>query len=157
MASFTKRTNCYIKIAQSISELSNCVSYKVGAVIVKDGRIISTGYNGTPSGLSNCDSVFPMYDKDKSREEHHKFSDKYEVHAEANALIFAAKYGHSTDGSVLYVTTQPCMQCSKLIANSGITAVYYLNPYDKAGVTLEEQKEFFLRCGITFMQVSITE
>jgi len=155
VAKFQEQTNVYMRIAREIANLSNCVSFKVGAVIVREGRIISTGFNGTPSGYKNCRQVFPVYNKETDRDKHHDFSNMYEIHAEANALVFAAKFGVSTEGATMFVTTQPCMQCSKLIANSGIKAVYYLEPYDRVGIPVEEQRDFFKKCKITFMQAAL--
>ena len=143
----------YMNIALQIARLSKCVSFQVGAIIVKDGRPISAGYNGTPSGFINCDQMFPGYNKTIDREQHHAFSFLHEIHAEENAMIFAARHGVCIADADMFITVQPCMTCSKAIANSGIKAVYYLQPYDKVGVTTEEQKLFFNKCGVAFEQV----
>lgn len=99
------------------SENSYCVRRKVGALIVKDKMIISDGYNGTPSGFPNvCESsegvTFP-----------------YVLHAEANAITKVARSNNSSDGSTLYVTASPCMECSKLIIQSGIRRVVFSELY----------------------------
>jgi dCMP deaminase len=121
----------FINIASEVAKMSKCVSFQVGAVIVKDDRIISIGYNGTPAGYTNCCDVFPEYNPMTDREEHHRFSDKFEIHAEMNALLYASKEGISVKDATIYCTHQPCWQCSKNIAQSGIKKIIYLNPYDK--------------------------
>lgn len=128
----------YMDIARTVSEASNCVSHKVGAIIVKDGRIISTGYNGTPSGYTNCNefcdskgwSIDGVLNKD-FRDLHSKWSSKHEIHAELNAILFAAKSGTSIDGSIMYVTLSPCHECAKAIINSGVKCIIYDKVYDK--------------------------
>ena len=119
----------FLNIAKQIASLSNCVSYKVGAIIVKNGRILSTGYNGTPSGCRNCNQIFDQETFD--RETHHKFSQNYQIHAQINAILFAAKDGISIDGSDIYVTVHPCNKCLKAICNSGIKRIFYEGQYDK--------------------------
>jgi len=131
----TKLDRFFMNTAKEAAILSNCVSYKVGAVIVKDGRIISTGYNGTPSGFyKNCNEIFKNYDKTTQREEHHDFSLTYEIHAEMNAILFAARNGISIENTIMYVTVKPCAQCIKNIVQSGVRKVIYLNEYDKEEV-----------------------
>lgn len=111
-----KLDTVFINIAKETSTLSHCVRSKVGAVLVKDGNIISFGYNGTPSGMDNsCEEdnvTFP-----------------HVIHAECNAILKAAKTGNSVDGSTLYLTLSPCLDCSKLILQSAIKRVVYLNEY----------------------------
>lgn len=111
-----KLDTVFINIAKETSTLSHCVRSKVGAVLVKDGNIISFGYNGTPSGMDNSceenDVTFP-----------------HVIHAECNAILKAAKTGNSVDSSTLYLTLSPCLDCSKLILQSGIKKVIYLNVY----------------------------
>lgn len=107
----------YLRMARIWSENSYCVRRKVGALIVKDKMIISDGYNGTPSGFPNvCESdegvTFP-----------------YVLHAEANAITKVARSNNSSDGSTLYVTASPCMECSKLIIQAGIRKVVFSELY----------------------------
>lgn len=118
----------FLNIAKELSRLSHCVSHKVAAVIVKDGRILSTGINGTPKGFKNCDEVFD--EKNFSREEHHKFSEDFEIHAELNAILFAAKNDISIDGADMYINLQPCKNCLKAVCNSGIRNIYFSKRYD---------------------------
>lgn len=119
----------FIKTAELLSSYSNCVSFKVGAVIVKDKRIITTGYNGSPAGKTNCCDVF---DKDNfDREEHHKWSEINEIHAEMNAIMYAASANISIKDAIMYVTHHPCDNCLKHIINTGIKKIVYLHDYDK--------------------------
>ncbi|MGE4419349.1 MAG: cytidine/deoxycytidylate deaminase family protein [Sulfurimonas sp.] len=116
----------FINIAQEIATASKCVSKKVGAVIVKDGRILSTGYNGTPAGYINCRDHW----EDEYTSDHHEWSKTYEIHAEMNAIIWAARKGISIEGATIYVTLEPCSECSKNIIASGIKRIVYLKPYE---------------------------
>lgn len=116
----------FINIAKEIASASKCVSKQVGAVIVKDGRILSTGYNGTPAGYTNCsDHWNGEYTKD-----HHNWSKTYEIHAEMNAIIWAARKGISIEGATIYVTLEPCSECSKNLIAAGITRIVYDKPYE---------------------------
>jgi dCMP deaminase len=108
----------YLNIAKEIGSLSYCQRSKVGAVIVKDNNIISFGYNGTPAGMDNC------CERDNVTLPH-------VIHAEMNAILKAAKGGHSVNGAVLYQTLSPCIDCAKLILQSGIKRVIYLEEYRK--------------------------
>lgn len=116
------KDSTFMAIAKTIASESKCVSIGVGAVIVKDDRIISTGYNGTPSGSPNCCDVVG---KTITREQHHEWSKSNEIHAELNAIIFAAKNGIAIDGSTMYCTHNPCPDCAKAITQSGIKKVIY--------------------------------
>ena len=106
----------FMNITKEVSTLSHCVRFKVGAVLVKDGNLISFGYNGTPAGLDNC------CEKDNITLPH-------VIHAEVGAILKAAKTGNSVDGSTIYLTLSPCLDCSKLILQSGIKRVVYLTAY----------------------------
>jgi dCMP deaminase len=119
----------FLNIAKEISQFSNCVSYQVGSIIVKDNRIISMGYNGTAMGFTNCNEVFPKENFD--RDEHHKFSMNYELHSELNSILWAAKNGIAIGGCTLYCTLQPCSECIKNICQSGIKRIVYSELYDK--------------------------
>ena len=109
--------NRYLRMARIWSENSYCTRRKVGALIVKDKMIISDGYNGTPSGFENVCELEDGTTKG------------YVLHAEANAITKIAKSGNNSDGATLYVTASPCMECSKLIIQSGIRRVVYCEPY----------------------------
>lgn len=123
----------YLQIAEIYASMSHCCSHKVGSVLVKDGRILATGMNGTPSGYKNCDEVFPDYNKEVDRKIHMEFSDKYETHAEASTLIQAAREGISIKDTILYCTHQPCWQCLKMIISAGIKEIYFKHLYDRIG------------------------
>lgn len=110
------------------SKLSTCISKQVGAVLVRDNRIIAIGYNGTPSGEKHCDEIFK---EGFDREEHSTWSKTHEYHAEENLLLFCLRNGISTKDSQLFVSLSPCINCAKLIANSGIEKVYYMEEYDR--------------------------
>lgn len=116
----------FLNIAKELSFASKCVSKQVGAVIVKDGRILSTGYNGTPAGYQNCSDFWDgKYTKD-----HHDWSKTYEIHAEMNAIIWAARKGISIEGATIYVTLEPCSECSKNLIASGIVRIVYEKAYE---------------------------
>jgi dCMP deaminase len=142
----------FMKTAMLMSEMSNCVSYKVGAILVKDGRIISTGYNGTPAGYINCCEKFTDYSINQ-RENHHKFSETFEIHAELNAILSAAKNGLSTDGCTLYCTLQPCNDCLKMICNTGIKTIYYNKAYDKSLMS-NEVNDMLNKCNVKLIQLT---
>jgi len=133
----------YIEIAEIVSKSSKCVSLQVGAILVKDGRIISTGYNGTPPQYPNCDEVHS-----ERGEAHSVWSLKYEIHAEQNVISFAAKNGVATDGAIMYVTIEPCFSCLKTIASAGINKIYFGEHYYREKVSSDEKSEFAHECGI---------
>ena len=111
-----KLDKTFINIAKEIGSLSYCTRSKVGAVLVKDGNVISFGYNGTPAGMDNgC-------------EENNVTKDEV-IHAEMNAILKAAKSGNAVDDSTLYLSLSPCQNCCKLIIQSGIKRVVYLEGY----------------------------
>jgi len=132
-----KYDKAYLRLAKSWANLSHCVRKKVGAIIVKDGMIISDGFNGTPSGFDNsCENV--------QGETHW-----YVLHAEANAILKVAKSSNNCKGSTLYVTLSPCKDCSKLILQAGIKRVVYQNAYkDVSGL------EFLKGADVELMQIS---
>ncbi|MCR4922213.1 MAG: dCMP deaminase family protein [Bacteroidaceae bacterium] len=107
----------YMRMAQIWSENSYCQRRQVGALIVKDNMIISDGYNGTPSGFENvC-------------EDENDVTKPYVLHAEANAITKIARSSNNSDGSTLYVTDAPCIECAKLIIQAGIRRVVYAREY----------------------------
>ena len=111
-----KFDHSYLEMAQIWAQNSYCKRRKVGALLVKDRMIISDGYNGTPSGFKNiC--------------EEDGVTKPYVLHAEANAITKVAKSGNSSEGATLYVTASPCLECSKLIIQSGIKRVVYRDEY----------------------------
>lgn len=124
----------FMKTAFLLSKESKCVSHRVGALIVQDQRITSMGYNGTAPGNKNCCELFPYRDFDK--EKHHEWSSLNEVHAEMNALAFAAKNGIRVEGSDMYVTMSPCNYCLKNLVQSGIRNLFYYYKYQKSEMNI---------------------
>ncbi len=127
----------YLGLALAVSWRASCLGRSVGAVVVRENRILATGYNGTPGGWPNCQ------DEDgcpRCRRRHLGQDDSVSrhldecvcVHAEANAIVTAARFGASLDGSEIYVTDQPCLQCAKELLQVGITRLTYLRGYDVA-------------------------
>ncbi|MBL1280864.1 MAG: dCMP deaminase family protein [Fluviicola sp.] len=126
----------YLRMAKTWSELSHCKRKQVGAIIVKDGMIISDGFNGAPSGFDNC------------CENEQGETQWYVLHAEANAILKVAKSTHNCQGSTLYLTLSPCKECSKLVVQSGIKKIVYINEYkDRSGV------DFLENAGIEVQQI----
>ena len=147
----SKFIDAYMDVAQRFAQLSSATRLQVGAIVVKDDRIISIGYNGMPTGWDNCC---------ENTVQHHELGtcttvSKAEVlHAETNAIAKLEKSGESGLGATMFVTHEPCIDCAKLVYQSGIATVYYKNKYrstqgleflNKSGVevihhhTLEEQ------------------
>ena len=124
--------NFFLQTAYLLGQESKCVSRQVGAVIADHKRIISTGINGTPVGHENCCEHFPNYDPALQREEHHIWSKMNEIHAEMNAIIFAAAEGKAIEGAEIYTILQPCDECLKNIIGAKIKKIYYVYPYDKS-------------------------
>lgn len=118
----------FLEIAKVVSGRSTCLRRHVGALIVKDKRILATGYNGAPRNLAHCLDVGCLREE-AGAESGHVHELCRGLHAEQNAIIQAAMHGVSIDGGVLYSTHQPCVLCSKMIINAGLEAIYYLEPY----------------------------
>ncbi len=118
----------FIQIAKVVSERSTCLRRQVGVVVVKDKRILATGYNGAPRGLVHCAEVGCLRDRvgAESGVAHELCRG---LHAEQNAIIQAALHGISTQDGVLYSTHEPCVLCTKIVINAGIYKIYYLEPY----------------------------
>lgn len=137
----------YIKMAQIWANLSHANRKKVGALIVKNNTIISDGYNGTPSGFENECEIAINNEDGSFREYQTKW---YVLHAESNALAKVAKSTQSSEGSTLYVTYSPCTECSKLILQSGIKRVVYLEEYrDVSGL------DFLRKAGVEIKKINI--
>jgi len=135
LLAFDKR---YLKMATIWAENSYCTRRQVGAIIVKNQMIISDGYNGTPSGFENiC-------------EDENNLTKSYVLHAEANAITKVAKSNNSSDGATLYVTCSPCMECSKLIIQAGITRVVFDEKYKNT-----EGLDILERAGIDLLNIDL--
>ncbi|MDI3502871.1 MAG: dCMP deaminase [Archaeoglobi archaeon] len=118
----------FMRIAEVVASRSTCLRNKVGAVIVKDKRILTTGYNGAPRGMPHCLEIGCLRDENNIPSgERHEICRA--VHAEQNAIIQAALHGVSTEGATLYCTHQPCILCAKMIINAGIRRVVYKQSY----------------------------
>jgi dCMP deaminase len=130
----------FLQLARSVQERSNCLRRSVGVVIVKDKRIIATGYNGTPSGLKNC--LDGGCERCLLRHQNRLGENERKdlcicIHAEENAILQCAYHGASSRGASLYATVAPCLQCAKSIINAGIVRVVFTDPHKSTlGVAL---------------------
>lgn len=119
------REEFFIEVLNSIKKRSTCIRKQVGALLVKDNRIIAMGYNGVLPGVDPMDGVDPITGESKT------------VHAEANIISFCAKNGISTEGCKLYISLSPCIKCAELIVQAGIKEVSYIEEYrDPEGVNV---------------------
>ena len=121
----------FMNVAHEVAKRSTCERAQVGAVIVKDKRILTTGYNGSPRGLPHCTEVGCLMDNGHCVRT---------LHAEQNAIIVAALHGVITEGATIYITHQPCFLCAKMIINAGIVQIVYDKEYpdDRAREFLEQ-------------------
>jgi len=132
----------FMEMAEMVGKWSSCYQSgrQIGAVIVRDKRILTTGYNGAPAGLKSCSEKGECLRRKMDIASGTRHELCYAIHAEQNALIQAAKLGVSVEGAVLYCTHQPCSICTKLIINAGIARVVYKYPYpDEFAQMLFEQ------------------
>ena len=135
-----------MNLATDLSKRSHCVKAHVGAVLAKDTRIISIGYNGPPAGTHNCDEEWP--DKGCSRDS--KGSCSLALHAEENAILYAVKNGANLEGATLYTTLSPCLPCARLIFSAGIKQVYFDKSYaEYKGIPSDEGVDFLNRFGVS--------
>ena len=121
----------FIDILKRTEKMSTCESTQVGCIIVRDGRIISTGWNGVPAGKKHCNEIYAFGALPTNGENHHDWSPLNELHAETNAIGYAAQNGVSTKDAILYTSVSPCMDCAKLIVASGIKEVWYIKEYHR--------------------------
>jgi dCMP deaminase len=112
----------FMELAVSLAQRSHCIKRHVGAVLTKDTRIISIGYNGPPAGTHNCDVEFPEQGCDRDS----KGGCSLAIHAEQNAILYALKNKATVEGGTLYVTLSPCLACARIIFTTGIVKVVYL-------------------------------
>lgn len=119
----------FMEIARIVSSWSSCLRRNIGAVVVRDKRILTTGYNGAVEGTTSCAEKGFCVRKNKGIPSGQMTEVCYAVHAEQNAILQAAKLGLSLDGATLYCTHQPCCNCAKSIVNAGIKRVVYKNDY----------------------------
>ncbi|MBK9283067.1 MAG: dCMP deaminase family protein [Sphingobacteriaceae bacterium] len=135
----------YMELAQKLADRSHCVKANVGAVLTKDTRIISLGYNGPPAGTHNCDVEWPETGCPRDS----KGSCSLALHAEQNAILYAAKNNVSMEGATLFVTLSPCISCARVIYTTGIKKVYFKDSYaDFKGLKSDEGVDFLRRFGV---------
>jgi dCMP deaminase len=126
------RLDYFKEMVQVVSKRATCGRACQGAIIVKENRVISTGYNGPVSRSKHCEELGCNVNE----------SCKVSVHAEANSIYFAAKHGIATEGASLYCSTAPCHLCAQAIIQAGITEVFYINDYrDRAGIEILESSK----------------
>lgn len=145
LESYRPSWNAYfMSIAEMVAKRSTCLRRSVGAVIVKDKRILSTGYNGAPKNLRHCAQTGCLREQlgVKSGERHELCRG---IHAEQNAIVQAAYYGVPIHGSVIYCTNLPCSICTKMLINAGVTGIYYKDGYpDPMSSEMFEEAGIFL-------------
>ncbi|MFI5150787.1 MAG: deoxycytidylate deaminase [Bacteroidia bacterium] len=135
----------YMELAINLSKRSHCVKAQVGAVLTKDTRIISLGYNGPPAGTHNCDLEWPGTGCPRDS----KGSCSLALHAEQNAILYAAKNHGTIEGATLYVTLSPCISCARVIYTTGIKEVFYVNSYAEfKGLPSDEGVDFLRKFGV---------
>jgi len=144
----------FMNLALDLAKRSHCVKAQVGAVLTKDTRIISIGYNGPPAGTHNCDEEFPIEGCPRDT----KGSCSLALHAEENAILYAAKNGSQLEGTTLYCTLSPCISCARLIFQSGIKKVYFHSSYAQyKGLAVDEGVAFLRKFGVETVQYQLDE
>lgn len=139
----------FMELAVNLAKRSHCIKKHVGAVLVKETRIISIGYNGPPSGTHNCDEEFP--ETGCSRDS--KGSCSLALHAEQNAILYAVKNKATVEGSTLFVTLAPCLPCARIIYSMGIEKVIFLYSYAAfKGLPMDEGIDFLRKFGVEVLQ-----
>ena len=142
--------NIFMNLATDLAKRSHCVKAQVGAVLAKDTRIISIGYNGPPAGTHNCDEEWP--ETGCARDS--KGSCSLALHAEENAILYAVKNGANLEGATLYTTLSPCLPCARLIFSAGIKYVYFDKSYAQyKGLASDEGVDFLNRFGVHTVKV----
>ncbi len=142
----------YMELAKNLAKKSHCIKAQVGAVLARDTRIISIGYNGPPSGTHNCDEEFPLTGCPRDS----KGSCSLALHAEQNAILYAVKNGSRIEGATLYVTLAPCIACARVIYTMKISKVIFLDSYAAyKGIGVEEGVEFLKTFGVEVEQYGV--
>lgn len=135
----------FMELAVNLARRSHCIKRHVGAVLTKDTRIISIGYNGPPAGTHNCDLEWPELGCPRDS----KGGCSLAIHAEQNALLYAVKNKTEVVGATLYVTLAPCLACARIIYTMGVTNVIYLNSYaEYKGIGSDEGVDFLKKFGV---------
>ena len=134
-----------MELAVNLASRSHCVKRHVGAVLTRDTRIISIGYNGPPAGTHNCDVEWPETGCPRDS----KGGCSLAIHAEQNAILYAVKNKASVEGGTLYLTLSPCLACARIIFTMGIVRVVYLKSYaEHKGLSEDEGGEFLKKFGV---------
>lgn len=137
----------FLEIAEMVKTRSTCIRRQVGAVIVKDNRIITTGYNGAPSGLRHCTELGGCYRQKLNIPSGQRHELCRALHAEQNAIIQASNLGSSTNGATMYVTLQPCVICAKMAINAGIKKIVFKGIYpDELSMEMLHEANIELVC-----------
>ena len=135
----------FMELAVNLARRSHCIKRHVGAVLTKETRIISIGYNGPPSGTHNCDEEWPEAGCPRDS----KGSCSLAIHAEQNAILYAVKNKTDVEGATLYLTLSPCLACARIIYSTGIKKVLYLKSYaEHKGIASDEGVDFLKRFGV---------
>jgi dCMP deaminase len=135
----------FMELAINLASKSHCIKRHVGAVLTKDTRIISIGYNGPPAGTHNCDEKWPEHGCERDT----KGGCSLAIHAEQNALLYAVKNNSSVEGATLYVTLSPCLACARIILTMGVKKVIYYKSYAVyKGIDKDEGVDFLLQFGV---------
>jgi dCMP deaminase len=135
----------YMELAVNLARRSHCLKRHVGAVLTKDTRIISIGYNGPPPGTHNCDEEWPEVGCPRDS----KGGCSLAIHAEQNAILYAVKNKTSVEGATLYCTLSPCLACARIIFSMGIRRVIYYKSYaEHKGIATDEGVDFLVKFGV---------
>ena len=157
--------NIFMEMLEILKRRSTCLRIQTSAILVRDTRIISMGYNGVISGVKHCYEYWKEYclnnelnfdefvKTEKFYNEHHTWATKNEVHGEQNAILYASRNGIPTNNCVMYTLFAPCINCAKVIITCGINKVYYKELYKRDCTGLE----FLEECGIECKQIIIFE
>lgn len=138
-----------MELAEKLALRSHCVKAQVGAVLTKETRIVSLGYNGPPAGTHNCDEVWP----EEGCPRDSKGSCSLALHAEQNAILYATRNNVSMEGATLYVTLSPCIACARVIFTTGIKKVFYKHSYASfKGLPSDEGVDFLRRFGVDVIE-----
>jgi dCMP deaminase len=142
----------FMELAQNLAKRSHCIKAQVGAVLTKDTRIISIGYNGPPAGTHNCDEEYPHHGCPRDS----KGSCSLALHAEQNAILYAAKNGTTIEGGTIYVTLSPCLACARIIFSMKIRKVVFLHSYaNYKGIASDEGVDFLRKFGVEVVQYKL--
>ncbi|MBL3658147.1 deoxycytidylate deaminase [Fulvivirga sediminis] len=135
----------FMELAVNLAKRSHCIKRHVGAVLTKDTRIISIGYNGPPAGTHNCDLEWPEHGCPRDS----KGGCSLAIHAEQNALLYAVKNKTEVKGATMYVTLAPCLACARIIYTMGVERVIFLNSYaEYKGIKSDEGVDFLVKFGV---------